>query len=220
MSDLKPRRGRPKGSGIDDSARLRSIAALMSAEPGLKPTTAIKRIGVSDPSIIRRLRDKFHACKAELMAELHGAAQSSAPRPAPAMRAKSEVNAEKVERAFNNAKSLANATAAPCAAATDAASVKHSELAKGTAPAKPAAARSAKSPTPRKDELPRQEFDAWLATMCGLGLQAISQAFETQLTLLAQFVRLPQVALVMRQQVALNDYALALGSSGARSRHH
>lgn len=59
MSTKKTRRGRPKGSGIDDSAPLLQIAALMAEDPDLKPTTAIRRLGISEPSTIRRLRDKF-----------------------------------------------------------------------------------------------------------------------------------------------------------------
>ncbi len=53
------RRGRPRGSGLDDRGQLRQIAELLEADPTLKPTTAIKAIGVSDPSTIRRLREKL-----------------------------------------------------------------------------------------------------------------------------------------------------------------
>lgn len=67
MSSPKPRRGRPKGTGIDDSSRLREIAALMVDDPELKATTAIKKIGISDPSVIRRLRDKFNSEKDNLL---------------------------------------------------------------------------------------------------------------------------------------------------------
>ncbi|AHB47473.1 hypothetical protein W911_02135 [Hyphomicrobium nitrativorans NL23] len=59
MSSATGRRGRPKGSGLDDRAQLRRIEALLDAEPGLRPTTAIKSLGISDPSTIRRLRDKL-----------------------------------------------------------------------------------------------------------------------------------------------------------------
>jgi hypothetical protein len=55
------RRGRPRGSGLDDRVQLRRIADLLEADPSLKPTTAIKATGVSDPSTIRRLRDKLKA---------------------------------------------------------------------------------------------------------------------------------------------------------------
>jgi hypothetical protein len=59
MPSEDARRGRPKGSGLDDSSQLRRVADLLEADPHLKPTTAIKAIGVSDPSTIRRLREKL-----------------------------------------------------------------------------------------------------------------------------------------------------------------
>lgn len=70
MQPNQSRRGRPRGSGIDDSRLLREIAAMMIDDPQLKPTTAIKNTGISDPSIIRRLRDKFKGNKDALMREL------------------------------------------------------------------------------------------------------------------------------------------------------
>jgi hypothetical protein len=68
------RRGRPRGSGLDDRGHLRRIAELLDADPNLKPTTAIKAIGVSDPSTIRRLRDKLKS------SEFPNSATSSADR--------------------------------------------------------------------------------------------------------------------------------------------
>lgn len=68
MPTMEPRYGRPKGSGLDDSRQLESIAALLAANPLLKPTTAIRSLGVEDPSAIRRLRDKFRMDQARLMA--------------------------------------------------------------------------------------------------------------------------------------------------------
>ena len=59
MPTTNARYGRPKGSGVDDSRQLESLAALLAANPALKPTTAIRSLGVEDPSVIRRLRDKF-----------------------------------------------------------------------------------------------------------------------------------------------------------------
>jgi hypothetical protein len=61
------RRGRPPGTGKNDTDRLLKIAALMAADPALKPTTAIKQIGETDPSTIRRLRDKLHEQQAQLV---------------------------------------------------------------------------------------------------------------------------------------------------------
>ncbi len=61
MIDSKTRRGRPIGTGIDDSDRIARLGELLKTQPQLKPTTAIRVMGFSDPSTIRRLRDKFKA---------------------------------------------------------------------------------------------------------------------------------------------------------------
>lgn len=68
MATSKRTRGRPKGTGINDEARLIEIARLRAANPSLKPTTAIKQAGVTNPSVVRRLRDKFAAAESRLMA--------------------------------------------------------------------------------------------------------------------------------------------------------
>jgi hypothetical protein len=62
MIETKARRGRPIGTGIDDSDRIERLAELLKIQPDLKPTTAIRVMGFSDPSTIRRLRDKYKAC--------------------------------------------------------------------------------------------------------------------------------------------------------------
>ena len=59
MTEVPRRRGRPKGTGLDDSEMLAAITRLITADPHLKPTTAIRRLGVTNPSIVRRLRDKL-----------------------------------------------------------------------------------------------------------------------------------------------------------------
>ena len=59
MASATVRQGRPKGSGLDDSKQLARIAALLAADPKLKPTTAIRSLGIEDPSLIRRLRSKY-----------------------------------------------------------------------------------------------------------------------------------------------------------------
>lgn len=53
-------RGRPKGSGKDDSKVLAEIANILIAEEEcIPPTTAMKRAGVTNPSDIRRLQVKW-----------------------------------------------------------------------------------------------------------------------------------------------------------------
>lgn len=59
MSETRRQRGRPKGTGIDDSITLRTITSLLAGNAELKPTTAIRRSGVTDPSVVRRLREKL-----------------------------------------------------------------------------------------------------------------------------------------------------------------
>ena len=69
MPITSARYGRPEGTGVDDSRQLESLAVLLAANPALKPTTAIRSLGVEDPSAIRRLRDKFRMDQARLMAD-------------------------------------------------------------------------------------------------------------------------------------------------------
>jgi hypothetical protein len=54
----KAKRGRPTGSGINDRIWLRELGRLVRLNPTIKPTSAIKALGVTDPSMIRRLREK------------------------------------------------------------------------------------------------------------------------------------------------------------------
>ena len=77
MLTTTARYGRPKGTGVDDRRQLESLAALLAANPALKPTTAIRALGVEDPSVIRRLRDKFRMDQARLMADAHRSCRSN-----------------------------------------------------------------------------------------------------------------------------------------------
>lgn len=58
MSASKAKQGRPLGTGINDGIWLRELGRLIRIKPGTRPTSAIKALGISDPSTIRRLRDK------------------------------------------------------------------------------------------------------------------------------------------------------------------
>jgi hypothetical protein len=70
------RRGRPKGTGIDDSDRMARLDELLRVHPEMRPTTAIRLMGYSDPSAIRRLRDKYKVfalrTRIELTREIRG----------------------------------------------------------------------------------------------------------------------------------------------------
>jgi hypothetical protein len=72
MTTGKRQRGRPKGSGINDRETLVRIAEIVAANPTIKPTTAIKQAGVTNPSTIRRLRDKFSEQGDQLLASVRG----------------------------------------------------------------------------------------------------------------------------------------------------
>jgi hypothetical protein len=90
MASDYARRGRPRGSGLDDRMQLRRIVEMLDADPNLKPTTAIKAMGVSDPSTIRRLRDKLRSSPQGGAArpQPHAGAGLSAPRAVEAIEAR------------------------------------------------------------------------------------------------------------------------------------
>ena len=81
MHHTPVRRGRPKGTGIDDSDRIARLDELLRVHPELRPTTAIRLMGFSNPSAIRRLRDKYKVfttkMRIELTTELRGAAPTA-----------------------------------------------------------------------------------------------------------------------------------------------
>ena len=88
MTTMTARYGRPRGSGLDDSRQLASVAALLAANPRLNPTAAIRSLGIEDPSVIRRLRDKFRMEETKLMSDARrgpSAGISMRPRAAPAL---------------------------------------------------------------------------------------------------------------------------------------
>jgi hypothetical protein len=59
MAQKSAARGRPKGTGLDDAGSLAAVGKMIAANPGMKPTTAIKALGITNPSAVRRLRDKY-----------------------------------------------------------------------------------------------------------------------------------------------------------------
>lgn len=65
------RRGRPPGTGRDDSRTLTAVADILRAHPGMKATTAMRRQagGTATDSNLRRLQVKWKAEGSRLMAE-------------------------------------------------------------------------------------------------------------------------------------------------------
>lgn len=197
MSEGKSRRGRPVGTGIDDRARLATVAELIAADPTLKPTTAIKSLGVSDPSVIRRLRDKFNLMRVELMAEIEAATRTPA-QPRPAARPKSGGEPQP-----------ATHRTAAIEARSDRKTARIGEP-RACVAAAPAAAPLEVASEPRAT--PSAPFDAGrlLASWLSLGFRAASAAASAQLALLEQTKDLPHVRIALRQQLAFGEWAMAL----------
>jgi hypothetical protein len=183
--NMKSARGRPKGTGIDDWTRLQQVAALIAANPELKPTTAIKTIGVTDPSAIRRLRDKFHQAQDELMTTIRRARAPAKPRQ------KSQV-----------VSAAAASTNAPSAAPEPAKSPQV-DPAPSTVPA--ATCASAVAAPIRTNPPP---FGPFVALM-GFGLQAATAAVEQQFSLCRQALRSPVIETLIRQQLIITELMIA-----------
>lgn len=84
MTDDRKPKGRPKGTEMDDSAMLATIADMLVANPDMKATSAMRRIKpqASDAEI-HRWQDKWKRRKVELLKEAKA-------RDAAAMRKKAE----------------------------------------------------------------------------------------------------------------------------------
>lgn len=310
MTETVTRRGRPKGTGIDDGDRLAAIARLIADNPEMRPTTAIKAIGVSDPSIIRRLRDKYAEVAKSLAAEMARpqatvdvaaptpppkpevtpvevkqlaaaarmsdvagkpsrrprtvaataassnrrqaepnppAAVASAPAMPPARKprknsavaaavasaperdtttaTRSPLAAKRPSAPHRPARATKPAGAAPAPIATeppaaiearDAGTVTttaHSETTRTSAVAAEVAPAAAPAPaaTTGPTATPRSTAtDDIVCSLLGLGLAATSTAFAAQAMLTNSFARTPFVTLALRQQLALNEWALRL----------
>lgn len=98
-------RGRPVGTGTDDTPYLERIADLMAADPSLRMTRAIKRV-LQQPdatSVVRRLQVKWKADGARFLAEAQTRrAEASRPR-ASAARRSPHANSFEAYRRANDA---------------------------------------------------------------------------------------------------------------------
>lgn len=198
MSLHATRRGRPKGSGIDDQKFLSDIAAMIAAKPDLKPTTAIKALGVTDPSAIRRLRDKFHQFTSELIGSI-GSEDTTL------------VNSEMPGPAAVASASTHRCLAAEISRSGDALSAPPPSPAAALAPVETVpAARTTAGSFPSPIDI----FAMW----CGMGLDVISTAMATQAAMTRSLTRLPHVDMALRHQLAFNEMAMALIPSRVTAR--
>ena len=81
MTDTpRHRRGRPKGSGIDDGTLLERIADLLVEGRARNVAAAVRHIAGHDPSLIRRLQRKFRLDCAALLSAARTRAEQVALR--------------------------------------------------------------------------------------------------------------------------------------------
>jgi hypothetical protein len=83
MSDSKRGKGRPKGSETNDANVLNAMADMILADPGLRPTSAMRSV-VPDatPAAIRRYQDKWKNRRDSLLADAQERRNAAASRPA------------------------------------------------------------------------------------------------------------------------------------------
>ena len=196
MTASNARRGRPKGSGINDQQRLAEIAQLIGSNPRMRPTTAIKAIGITDPSAIRRLRDKFNLDHGDTYSASHTASHGTG---SPATVRAAPLSAlEPLRRAAP----ISRPAVAPTV------EKKSAESMQGLAQALPAKVANT-------NQVPVA------AMLFGFGLNAATALFEQQMMIAQSVMRLPQVRDLFRQQIAFTEFMLTVAnpSPGPRIVH-
>ena len=187
------KRGRPKGTGINDHETLLKVAYILAADPKKKRTTAIKDVGISNPSVVRRLRDKYQELEASLLAEVHGASvkgkRKTAHEVTPAPQAAAPA-AKKSKSAHVTEEAIAGTTAKPAASA-------HGSIGQGAS--NPAAHRQ----SPAVDPL--------AALFDGLNIETlVSQFIGHVLGMDANEIKNSPIPALIRQQAQLADLVLPL----------
>ena len=217
MTPNKTSRGRPRGTGLNDAAQLRAIAGLMTSHPDLKPTTAIRQLGIQDPSVIRRLRDKYNACEAQLIAELRSGAPNS-----PALTATlPAATAAKIEpRAHQEPGSPPPAAVQPAAyAAKNGSRVVALSAANGSRKSRPVPAQNSTPAAPATiDHLPvkrrtdaiRPPSETELPNWMGVGLSLYVLSMEAQFAVIGTLFEWPPLAAAVRSHVTFTEIAVAM----------
>jgi hypothetical protein len=189
------KRGRPPGTGKNDTDRLQKIAALMAADPALKPTTAIKQIGETDPSTIRRLRDKFHEQQEQLMTALARDVEAASPEP--------EMVSEFASVHIQHCAPEPAQRAAPLAVIAP----------KKSAPAAEATVvEFVTNAQPAQVQDPFMVFGKWF----GNGIETAAMLFEHQMMFAQTMLKTAPMKAVWRQQLVATEYMLMLSGTGQR----
>ena len=214
MTPIKTGRGRPKGTGLNDAAQLRAIAGLMTSHPDLKPTTAIRQLGIQDPSAIRRLRDKYHACEAQLIAELRSGAPNPAARsvalaaqpPAPAPAAIEATAAAALQPVAYSSK---NATRVVALSAVNGS--RKSKRMPAEAPTPEAIATVDQPPVKqRRPNLIKPPSETDLPNWMGVGLSLYVLSMEAQFAVIGTIFEWAPLASIVRSHVAVTEFAVAI----------
>ena len=185
MSRPKKARGRPKGSGLDDRRHLDGIAKLIAENPGLKPTTAIKKLGITDPSAVRRLRDKYRA-------------QSRTAKP---LAAKVQVTHALKSTAPKSIRVAREGTSPVVAGYSARAARVKTSPDQGRTPSPAAGTGLAEV-----QEVPPQD---WIAVWGGLGFQALAASVDFQLSMAGHAMQWPAISAALRQQIFLSELAMS-----------
>ena len=182
------KRGRPKGTGINDQETLLKIAHILHANPNKKRTTAIKELGIGNPSVIRRLRDKYQEQELSLLAQVQGGVARLRP-----------ATSERTNQTRGTAKLASVATAQPGQRTPATARVS------GEPAAQPRQAPSAAivAPTAPADPL--------AALFDGLSIESmVSQFIGHVLGIDAKEIENSPITAMIRQQAQLADLVLPL----------
>ncbi len=224
MTVTTSRRGRPKGTGIDDRALLIEIAEMIAADPAMKPTTAIRALGIEDPSIIRRLRDKYNEhAKAEC--EVTSIPERKRIRAANDDERSSTICLERMRdsRLMRTAAvPTANQPPAPVASLLNPTSPAPLDEPQGClltaedTPPQSSPAVAAVAPEPVQTsaapahDMTAEDATRALASLVSAGLRASASTIKAQVMFGAQLMHSPPAIAAMRFQLAWNAYFIAL----------
>lgn len=226
MTLQKLGRGRPKGTGLNDNAHLLAMAGLLAAEPELKPTTAIRKLGINDPSVIRRLRDKYHAMEPQLRADMTAgvagavanAAQEirvarAAPLTAPREIIRAEAPMGPVEAPVVPVVALVAPIVAPVtpmvARETNTPPAPVVNTAPSAAVATPPAVAPAVSTVRRASTVARPS-ETELPALMGAGLSLFMLAFEAQYAMMGNLMQWSPLGAAMKSQAKMLESSVAM----------
>ena len=200
MSQEKSVRGRPKGSGLVDGFHLKAIAELISADPRLRPTTAIRNLGITDPSAVRRLRDKFKSMQMDLIGEESATAAVRQPTVSQTGARTVALHGSRTPRRTSSPQE-----APPAASKSSKPKIAIAEV---------QTAVEAAVPSPDKAGNPLAMFYC----AYGFGLQAMTALLDVQLAVVKHTMCSPVAKAAIRNQLWLTEFAVASVACGAAHR--